>query len=136
MTAGQGLWIAILLTILVAFIILMLLMAFLVLRRIAKVVTETSEAVQNQVRTVTDRANSILDQVQQTVQSVTVKIGVAERAVSAVAGAVTSLRAVGTAKKVAANSAGMAARIAAGLTAGLDRLLNPSDKRKDESRNG
>jgi hypothetical protein len=43
---------------------------------------------------------------------------------------------VGTEKKVAANSAGLAARIAAGLTAGLDRLLNPSDKRKDESRNG
>jgi len=132
-TAGQGLWIAILLTILVVFIVVMLLLTFLVLRRLAKSVTEVTESVRTQVDSVTTRAHAVIDQAQSTVENVTCKVAAAERALAVVAGAVAQARMVGAAKRVAKSSAVMASKVATGVTAGLDTLLKSDRKGKDES---
>lgn len=129
MTAGQGLWIAILLTILVVFIVAMLLAIILVLRKVAK----TTGEVQQKVQELTDKAHAVIDQAQSTVENVTGKVAAAERALGVVAGAVAQARMVGAARRVAKSSAVMASKVATGVTAGLDTLLKSDRKGKDES---
>ena len=127
MTTAQGWWIVVDLTILVGMSACMMLAVVLILLRVAKKISDTTDSIPHQITTVTERATAVVDQAQKTVGLVATKVEVMEKVVGGVVGAVSGATAVRTASRVAHNSSAVAGAVLTSVRAGLDRLLHSHD---------
>ncbi len=125
MTPGQGLWIAIDLTILAALMGIMMVVITIAALKIADKVSHATDQLQAQVREVSDKAHRVLDQAQQTVGVVASRVGQVEKVVSGVSGAIVGAKIARSARSVARNSADMANSVLLGIKTGMERLLHP-----------
>ena len=136
MTAAQGWWIVVDLTILVLFMIAMLAGILITVIKTARKVGEATDSVQTQVKSVTDKAHAVIDQAQRTVGIVTAKVSAFEKVISSVAGVVTGAHLAKSATKVAKGSTGMANSVLAGIKAGIDKFTHAESNGRGKHNDG